>query len=383
MHWIKRAGALNLLLVMVPVALALRFSRGSEAAVFICSGLAIIPLAGLMGRATEMLADRLGAGWGGLLNATFGNAAELIIGLLALRAGLTEVVKASITGSILGNVLLVLGASFFAGGLRYTKQKFNSTAAGVSATLMLLAAVGLLIPAIFHFHVSFHHGVIDEQALSLEISVVLISMYALLLVFSLRTHKHLYTGDVATDSSDQARFADVEGHWPMWVSLSVLLGATVVTAVMSEQLVGSIEATRKAWGLTEVFVGVIVVAIVGNAAEHSTAVLMAMKNRMELGFQIAVGSGLQVALFVAPVLVFAGYLPGFAQMNLVFTLLEVVAVFVSVLVVGYVASDGESNWLEGLLLLAVYLILAIAFFNLPEETESAARLRELPALLPC
>jgi Ca2+:H+ antiporter len=364
-NWLKRAGSLNLLHVMLPVALYLDHAQVGAVWVFLAAGAAIIPLAGLMGRSTEMLSDRLGTGFGGLLNATFGNAAELIIALFALRAGLTEVVKASITGSILGNALLVLGASFFAGGVKYSKQRFNATAAGVSSTLLLLSAVGLLVPAIFHFHVNYHQQQVNEQALSLEISVVLIAMYALLLFFSLRTHKHLYTGDVATDSRDDARFADVEGHWPMWVAMSVLFVATGLTALMSEVLVRAVEAARTQLGLTEVFVGVVVIAIVGNAAEHSTAVLMALKNRMELSFQIAVGSALQIALFVAPVLVFLSYLPGFSQMNLVFTLLEVVAVFVSVLVVGYVAGDGESNWLEGMLLLAVYGILAIAFYNLP------------------
>lgn len=367
---LRKVGALNLLLVFVPVAIVLKFSGTPGIWVFLASCIAIIPLAGLMGKSTEMLADKLGTGWGGLLNATFGNAAELIIALFALNRGMVEVVKASITGSILGNVLLVLGASFFAGGLKHSRQKFNPTAAGMSATLLALAAIGMVVPAMFHVHLELFHEKANEQMLSLEIAVVLFLVYILMLIFSLKTHKHLYAGETAVDSSDDASFADVQGHWSPRVALSVLLGATALVTVMSEFLVSSVEEARTELGMTETFVGLIVVAIVGNAAEHSTAVLVAMKNRMELAYQIAVGSALQIALFVAPVLVFAGYFPGFHKLNLVFSMLEVVAIVVSVMVVGLVAYDGESNWMEGLLLLAVYLILAIAFFHLPEHEES-------------
>lgn len=364
---LKKIGALNLLLLFVPVAIVLKLTGSSGMWLFIISGIAIIPLAGLMGKSTEMLADKLGAGWGGLLNATFGNAAELIIALFALHRGMIEVVKSSVTGSILGNVLLVLGASFLAGGLKHSRQKFNPTAAGMSATLLTLSAIGLVVPAMFHVHLELFHTKADEQVLSLEIAIVLFAVYVLMLIFSLVTHKHLYAGDLDEENGEHESFADVEGHWSTKVALSVLVGATVMVALMSEFLVSSIEEARQSLGLTETFVGLIVVAIVGNAAEHSTAVLVAMKNRMELSYQIAVGSALQIALFVAPVLVFAGYLPGFTQMNLVFSMLEVMAVVVSVMVVGLVAYDGQSNWLEGLLLLAVYVIIGIAFFNLPEH----------------
>lgn len=364
---LKKIGALNLLLLFVPVAIVLKLTGSSGMWLFIISCIAIIPLAGLMGKSTEMLADKLGAGWGGLLNATFGNAAELIIALFALHRGMIEVVKSSVTGSILGNVLLVLGASFLAGGLKHSRQKFNPTAAGMSATLLTLSAIGLVVPAMFHVHLELFHTKADEQVLSLEIAIVLFAVYVLMLIFSLITHKHLYAGDLDEENGERESFADVEGHWSTKVALSVLVGATVMVALMSEFLVSSIEEARQSLGLTETFVGLIVVAIVGNAAEHSTAVLVAMKNRMELSYQIAVGSALQIALFVAPVLVFAGYLPGFTQMNLVFSMLEVMAVVVSVMVVGLVAYDGQSNWLEGLLLLAVYVIIGIAFFNLPEH----------------
>ncbi|MFQ5733168.1 MAG: calcium/proton exchanger [Planctomycetaceae bacterium] len=370
-----KIGVLNLLLVFVPAGFAMKFAGVSELWLFAVSGAAIIPLAGLMGKSTEMIAHRLGPGIGGLLNASFGNAAELIIAISALKAGLVDVVKASITGSILGNILLVLGASFFFGGLRHRRQKFNATAAGMSATLLALAAVGLLVPAIFHAHLIVHHQGADEKSLSLEIAIVLFVVYVLMLLFSLITHRHLYNpsraGDATNQSADDAlpsqRVAahrDEDG-WPQWVAVTVLVVATLFVALMSEILVGAIEETAKRLDWTNIFVGVVVIAIVGNAAEHSTAVRAAWKNQMELGFQIAVGSGLQVALFVAPVLVFVSYLPGFERLDLVFSMLEVVAVAVSVLIVGLVAFDGESNWLEGLLLLAVYLILGIAFYHLP------------------
>jgi Ca2+:H+ antiporter len=363
---LRKIGWLNVLLLFVPVAFALKFTGASEVWIFVASGIAIIPLAGLMGKSTEMLSEQLGPGIGGLLNASFGNAAELIIALFALQRGLVDVVKASITGSILGNLLLVLGASFLAGGLRYSRQTFNATAAGVSATLLALAATGLLVPAMFHAHLVFHHEQANEQGVSFEIAVVLFAAYILMLVFSLKTHKHLYSAD-----GESEHFSDVESLWSKRRCFTVLLVATSFVALMSELLVGSIEATSHQLGWTQLFVGVVVIAIVGNAAEHSTAILVAMKNRMELAFQIAVGSGLQVALFVAPLLVFVSYLPGFPKLDLVFSMLEVVAVVVTVLVVGLVANDGESNWLEGLLLLAVYLILGIAFYHLPEAASSA------------
>jgi Ca2+:H+ antiporter len=312
-----------------------------------------------MGKATEHLAEDLGEGVGGLLNATFGNAAELIIAFMALRAGLHDVVKASITGSIIGNVLLVLGLSTLAGGLKHPMQRFNQRGAQMSATLLLLAAIGLVIPAIFHQAVA-GRDVSHEQELSLEISIILFAAYVLSLVFTLRTHRELYV----SDGSPENRAALGTHGWGRGRSLAVLLLATAGVAVMSELLVGAIEHAARSLGLTEVFVGVIVVAIIGNAAEHSTAVLVAMKNKMDLSLNIAIGSSLQVALFVAPVLVFASHALG-NPMNLAFTPFEVLAVVVSVFIVNHVVSDGETNWLEGVLLLAVYAILGLAFYFLP------------------
>ena len=354
---------LNWLLLFVPVAVALEFlTPQSHTLIFVTSCLAIIPLAGWLGCATGQLAHHTGEGVGGLLNATFGNAAELIIALMALHKGLYSVVKASLTGSIIGNILLVLGAAVLAGGIRHSRQRFNVTAARAQATLLTLSAIAMIVPAAFHFLAG--PGAVRREAdLSLEISVVLLIAYAAHLLFSLRTHKQLFQGDVESTAE--------EGQsWSLKRSLLILAGATALIAWMSEILVGSVEPAAEAFGMTRVFIGVIVVAIVGNAAEHSTAILMAMKNRMELALGIAIGSSLQIALFVAPALVMISHFVGPRPMDLVFTPAEVLAVFVAVLITGQIASDGESNWLEGVQLLAVYVILAMVFFFLPEATEN-------------
>jgi Ca2+:H+ antiporter len=364
--------SLDWLLIFVPISIALRF-LDYPTALFICSCLAIIPLAGWMGKATEHLSEHLGQGIGGLLNATFGNAAELIIALFALHKGLEGVVKASITGSIIGNMLLVLGLSIVAGGYKFKVQKFNRTAAGTTATALSLAAIALLIPTIFHLTAA-QVPVINggwtpekEQNLSLAISIVLILTYIGTLYFSLVTHKDLFVGEALQGASQEVGEEEEKSgeHWSKGKSIGVLVGATAFVALISEFLVGAVEAARGALGFTEVFVGVIVVAIIGNAAEHSSAILMAMRNKMDLSLSIALGSSLQIALFVAPVLVFASYLFG-KPMNLEFTIPEVVAVIASVLIAQQISSDGESNWVEGLQLLAVYTILGILFYYLPD-----------------
>ncbi len=360
---------LNWFLIFLPIAAFLEFRHASPASIFVTSCLAIIPLAGLMGKATEHLAEKMGAGIGGLLNATFGNAAELIIAALALHKGLHGVVKASITGSIIGNILLVLGLSVLAGGIKFTRQRFNQTAAGLGSTLLALSAVALLIPALFHWvaEEKLRSGTITqvqetilERGLSLEISAVLFFVYVLSLVFSLKTHKELFLGE----EGERQAHEEFKHGWSLKKSSAVLLSATAGVAVVSEFLVGAVEATAHAWGLTEVFVGVIVVAVIGNAAEHSTAVLMAMRNKMDLAMNIAIGSSIQVALFVAPVLVFLSYAFG-NPMDLRFTLFEVLAVAMAVGIVNLVAQDGESHWMEGVLLLAVYLVTGMAFYFLP------------------
>lgn len=367
--WFSAERALQLLLVFIPIAAAAEFLHWGGVATFVCAALAIVPLAGLMGGATERIADRLGAGIGGLLNATFGNAAELIIALVALSRGYQDVVKASLTGSIIGNVLLVLGLSFVAGGAKREKQAFDRTSAAAGSTLLALAAIGLVVPAMFHLAaeakvqsaaISQAHELVLERGLSLEIAIVLFVVYLLSLVFSLVTHRHLYGGP------DHAAAAAEHGPVPtIGRAVITLCVATALIAWMSELLVGAVEEASHALGLTQVFVGVIVVAIVGNAAEHSTAVLMAMKDRMDVAVNIAVGSSIQIALFVAPLLVFVSYGLAGAPMDLRFSPFEVLAVLISVGVVNLVAQDGESNWLEGALLVAVYVVLGLAFYFLP------------------
>ena len=359
---------LNVLLVFVPIAFVAEYVvHASEVTIFVVACLAVIPLAGLMGHATEELAERMGEGVGGLLNATFGNAAELIIALIALRAGLFDLVKASITGSIIGNILLVFGLSALAGGLRFPRQQFNATAASLGSTLLVLSAVALLIPAVFHGIVGDTAAAV-ERNLSLEIAIVLIITYALSLVFTLRTHRHLYVGNVGHEEADHSAAGDpapAHPHRPVWKPLTMLLLATTGIAFMAEFLVAAASHTAEALGWSQVFVGVIVVAIIGNAAEHSTAIIMAMKNKMDIAINIAVGSSIQIALFVAPVLVLLSYVIAPRPMDLIFTNLEVLAVGVSVLIMAQVAGDGESHWMEGVQLLAVYAILGIAFFFLP------------------
>lgn len=352
--------SLSWLLVFVPAAVGLDLlAPERHTFIFLTACIAVVPLAGWLGKATEHLAERTSEGIGGLLNATFGNAAEIIIALFALRRGLTEVVKASITGSIIGNILLVLGLAFLAGGVRYRRQEFNVSGARVQATMLTLAAIALIMPALFHHLVGAREA---ERTLSLEISVVLMVTYGLLLLFSLHTHRQLFSGTAA-----EAAGVEDRGHepWSLWQSLGVLVASAAVIGWMSEILVGSVEAAAESLGMTEVFVGVIVVAVVGNAAEHSTAVLMAWKNRMDLAVGIAVGSSVQIALFVAPLLVFASLVLAPEPMDLVFTPAEVVAVGLAILITGQIAGDGRSNWLEGAQLLAVYLILGIVFYFMP------------------
>ena len=366
----KRVSANNALmffLIFVPITLFLEYVvHASPTLLFLASALAIVPLAGLMGKSTEMLAEQVGDGLGGLLNATFGNAAELIIAIFALRAGLYDLVKASLTGSIIGNILLVFGLSVLLGGLKYRRQVFNRTVADLGATMLLLGGIALVVPTAFHLVQGANHtGSLAQRSLSLEISVVLIVCYILSLLFAFRTHGHLYQ---RTDPGVSiATTGESAGHevWSKRKSCSLLLAAAALVGWMSEILVSGAEEAAHTLGMNEVFVGVIIVAVIGNAAEHSTAVLVALKNKMDLSLQIAVGSSLQIVLFIAPLLVFLSYIMGPRPLDLVFSTLEVVAVVISVLVVGRISDDGETHWMEGVLLLAVYAILGLAFFNIP------------------
>ncbi len=391
---IKLKPSLDWLLVFLPIAIVLEVAHkwwhaswAPPTAIFICSAIAIIPAAGWMGRATEHLAERLGEGVGGLLNATFGNAAEMIIAFMALleasrrpelRDSMHAIVKASLTGSIIGNILLVQGLALLVGGLRHRVQTFNITAARTGATLLLLSVTAIMLPAVFHSVVT-EAG--ELRDLSFEISVILLAVYALSLLFTLRTHRHLYLGQEQIEGEAEAlapegvpaapRPAKHNGghdpkvaHWSIGKSVTVLIIATAVVALVAEFMIGSVHEASKVIGLTELFVGVIVVAIVGNAAEHSTAVLVAWRNRMDLSLSIAIGSSIQIALLVAPLLVLISALMG-SPMDLLFTMPEIVAIAIAVLVTNQIAGDGRSHWLEGVMLLTVYVFLGVLFFHLP------------------
>ncbi|BAY14905.1 calcium/cation antiporter [Nostoc sp. HK-01] len=347
------------LLLFIPVSLAAHFLEWGDLIVFVAAGLAILPLAAWMGTATEEIAVVVGPTLGGLLNATFGNATELIIALIALNAGLVNVVKASITGSIVSNLLLVMGLSMFLGGLRHKEQTFQPIVARVNAASMNLAVIAILLPTAMNYT---SQGINEQtlQHLSLAVAVVLILVYALTLLFSMRTHAYLYDVGVA-EAEDKE---DSHEKPNIWLWTGVLLVCTLLVALESEMLVDSLEVATSQLGLTALFTGVILVPIVGNAAEHATAVTVAMKDKMDLSVSVAVGSSMQIALFVAPVLVIAGWVLG-KPMDLDFNPFELVAVAVSVLIANSISSDGKSNWLEGILLLAAYTVLGFAFYFHP------------------
>ncbi|QSJ15574.1 calcium/proton exchanger [Nostoc sp. UHCC 0702] len=345
------------LLLFIPVSLAAHFLEWGDLIVFITAGLAILPLAAWMGTATEEIAVVVGPTLGGLLNATFGNATELIIALIALNAGLVDVVKASITGSIIGNLLLVMGLSMLLGGLRYKEQKFESIVARVNASSMNLAVIAILLPTAMNYTST---GISEQtlQNLSVAVAVVLILVYVLTLLFSMKTHAYLY--EVGVAGADET--SDDKPN--LWLWCGVLLVCTLFVALESEMLVDSLEVATSQLGLTALFTGVILVPIIGNAAEHATAVTVAMKDKMDLSLSVAVGSSMQIALFVAPVLVIAGWVLG-KPMDLDFKPFELVAVAVSVLIANSISSDGKSNWLEGTLLLAAYTVIGLAFYFYP------------------
>jgi Ca2+:H+ antiporter len=365
---INKNTILSILLVFIPISIAAHFLEWGSAVVFITSGVAIIPLAAWMGTATEEIAVVVGPSLGGLLNATFGNATELIIALIALNAGLINVVKATITGSIISNLLLVMGFSMLLGGLRYKEQEFQPIVARVNASSMNLAVIAMLLPTAMDAT----SAGIDEvtlQRLSVAVAVVLILVYGLTLLFSMKTHSYLF--DVGVADMDLEEIADSNlaqenpEHKPnLWLWIGVLLGVTLLVAYESELLVDTLEEATSKLGLTALFTGVIVLPVIGNAAEHATAVTVAMKNKMDLSVSVAVGSSLQIALFVAPVLVLTGWLIG-QPMDLDFNPFELVAVAVAVLIANSISSDGKSNWLEGILLLAAYVVLGLAFYFHP------------------
>jgi Ca2+:H+ antiporter len=348
----------------IPIAVALDLAHTSAPLIFFASAIGVIPTAALMSDATEQLAARAGPGIGGLLNVTFGNAPELIIAFFALLEGLQEVVKASLVGSVLGNSLLVLGASMLVGGWKREKQTFNRTAAHTQAGMLLLAAAALIMPAVFQLihggglpNVSEirHHYSSDIEKLSFGVAVILIVSYVAGLWFSLKTHRNLF-------NAGHDEEADVSGAWTTKKSVIVLAIAGVLVGVMSEILVGSIEEASKDIGLSQFFVGVFIVAIVGNAAEHYVAVVVAHKNKMDLAVNIAIGSSAQIALFVAPLLVLLSFAFGPSPMALVFNGYELTALVAAVIISNFLASEGESTWFEGVQLLALYAVLGLVFF---------------------
>jgi Ca2+:H+ antiporter len=340
------------LLIFIPLAILAQAAHLSGVLVFILSAIAVIPLAKYIGEATEELATRTTPAIGGLLNAAFGNAPELLIGIFALRAGLFDLVKASITGSIIGNLLLVLGVSMFVGGWGREKQSFNRTAVLASGSTLFLVAIALIVPALFVQTQTAVDGAIIEH-LSIVVSCALLLVYVASLFFSLRTHKHLYLEEVEK----------FEPRWSLYRSVMTLALSTVAVAWISEILVASVNPLIAGWGWSQLFIGVIVVGVIANAAEHYSAVLVAHKNRMDLSLQIAIGSATQIAMVVAPILVLISLT--MQPMNLVFDTFELIAIVLSVLIVNLVVADGESNWLEGVQLLAAYAIIAVAFFFHP------------------
>lgn len=343
----------NLLLIFIPVAVAADLLGAGPIFVFIAAGLAIVPLADLLGEATEELAAYTGPRLGGLLNATLGNAAELIIAIFALKEGLIALVLASITGSILGNLLFVLGLSVLLGGLRNGIQTFDRRQAALNSTMLILSVVALIIPSLFSQAID--PDLAAEKAFSEGVAIVMIAIYGLSVLYSFLSQQGPLAREAATVHP---------AKWSVRHALLVLLAATAGIAYLSEILIGAVEPVVAALGLTEFFLGVIIIPLIGNVAEHLVAVEVALKNRMELSLAVSLGSSLQVALFVAPLLVFIGLL--FDQpLLLIFTDFELIALFSAALIAALIALDGESNWLEGAQLLAVYLIIGLAFFFLP------------------
>jgi Ca2+:H+ antiporter len=349
---------INVLLLVAPVSWVLAATSPGSPWVFITAAASLVPLAGLIGLGTEQLARRAGPAWGGFLNATFGNAAELIIAIVALRNGHIELVKASITGSIIGNLLLVLGLSFLVGGLGRRTQKFHRTSATNTSAMLFLGVVALVMPAVFDLslygNLKAKPPAIDQ--LSLWSAIVLIGAYAGSLIYAFTAHRDLFRPTIEGDH-DRPVLSTA-------AALAVLATGTLLTTVQAEILVGAMEPALTRFGFTELFVGVIVIALIGNAAEHYSAVTAARRDEMTLAVEISVGSSAQIALFVAPALVLYSFAIG-RPMSLLFNAFEITAIALSVLAASMVVTDGESNWVEGLQLLSVYLILALAFYFVP------------------
>ena len=354
---------INWLLIFVPITLILeRFEGAPAPLVFFSAGIAIVPVAALIVRATEQLATRTGDAIGGLLNATFGNAPELIISLVALRAGYLDMVRASLVGAILANLLLALGVAFFIGGLRFHDQKFNPTAARAYSTMMFLAAISMTVPSAFS-RVFAPQGIVrEEKLLNVGIACLLLVAYGLYILFSLKTHSTAFAS-VETDEGEHH-----EQQWSVTRAVGSLILASVLAAWMSEKLVGAAEATGHALGMSQIFIGIVFVAIVGGAAESGSAVAMARKNKMDLSLGIGLGSCIQIALFVAPLLVLLSYFIAPQPLSLSFGRAEIGSLFMAVIIGAMVSADGQANWYKGVQLITVYAIIALMFYLMPEIT---------------
>ena len=342
---------LKYMLIFIPISFIAKFMNASGTIMFILSCLSIIPLAGLMGEGTEQISFYSGPKIGGFLNGTFGNATELIISFFALKQGLFDIVKSSIAGAVIGNVLLVVGASMLAGGLKFKTQKFNEKVSEVTSSMLLFAVLGLCIPALFTHTVDPALLNTRYEGLSIFVAVVMIIIYILSLVFSFSTHKDIYNTEASKEGS---------AKWTLKKAILILVVVTILIAIESEFLVNGVESITESLGWSEFFVGIILIPIIGNAAEHTTAIIMARKDQMDVALEIALGSSLQIILFVAPILIFISLF--FKPMSIVFNEFELVALIASVVIANKVSHDGECNWLEGVQLLAVYLIISASFF---------------------
>lgn len=372
---VSKSSLIYLLLIFTPIAIALEFINTDHIVIFVVASVALIPLAKLIGDSTEHLSVHYGATLGSLLNVTFGNAAEIIIAIVAINAGLIDLVKASITGAILGNILLIFGLSILAGGIRYKEQYFSQENVGLQSSMLFLAIIGLAIPTILvnTLNADGTNTSIENQSniqlLSDILAFLLLAIYIAGIIFTFFTHKHLFLTqshfDHKKDQKEEGRVKE-EGHssttsWSKRKSF-VFLGLSMAGVIaISEILVGSVEVTAKQFGFGELFVGAIIIGIVGNAAEHSSAIVLARNGKIELSIGIAAGSGTQIALFVVPILVIAGILMN-QQFSLVFTLFELVTIFLAAIILNLISRDGKSNWFEGILLTFVYVIIAIGFF---------------------
>ncbi|HYY50463.1 MAG TPA: calcium/proton exchanger [Nitrososphaeraceae archaeon] len=380
---LSKSSTLYFLLIFVPLAVILELVHADHIVLFVAAALGLIPLAKLIGDSTERLAAYYGSTLGSLLNVTFGNAAEIIIGVVSINAGLLDLVKASITGAILGNILLIFGLSIIAGGLKYKEQSFNKQNTGVQSSMLFLAVIGLAVPTVLAattLKPVDMNNQIKIQFLSDSVAFLLLAVYIAGIIFTVFTHKHLFFAqppvEVETEMEGQKRLSlgrkgtdgegQAEGEWnhERWGKKKsfVLLGITMAgVVIVSEILVGSVEATTKEFGFGELFVGAIIIGIIGNAAEHTSAIILARKGKIDLSIGIAAGSGTQIALFVVPILVIAGIIMG-KPVTLVFTIFEVASIFLAAIILNLIARDGKSNWFEGLMLTVVYIIIAIGFF---------------------